>query len=265
MPSDSHPQKITVFLGWDSRESDVSDILAHSIRRRTQAEVHFRYLKHRDLRKAGLFTRPWLVRSADGENIDLVDNKPFSTEFSHTRFLIPQLMNHKGWALFCDADMLFLSDIAKLWEFTNNPQYALLCVKHTHNPPANIQKMDGRLQQQYFRKNWSSFVLWNCAHEAHRQFTYESVNAMTGADLHAFKWVADHQIGDLPKTYNWISGISPKLEKDQRGRPVPPAVVHYTEGGPWFKGYENIPLGDLWEREREHWIEDGAPGYEVRG
>lgn len=212
--------------------------------------------------KLGLFKRPWLIRGDAREYEDVIDGKKFSTEFSHTRFLIPELMHFTGWALFCDADMLFLSDISKLWEFTANPQYAALCVKHNHNPPANIKKMDGRLQQQYFRKNWSSFVLWNCGHEANRVLTADRVNSMTGADLHAFKWLKDGEIGDLPKTYNWISGISPALQKDQRGRAIPPAVVHYTEGGPWFKECGNVPLGDNWEDERTHWHDDGAPEYD---
>lgn len=195
----------------------------------------------------------------------MLDNKPFSTEFSHTRFLIPALMGYAGWALFCDADMLFLSDISKLWGFTNNlngQAPAVYCVKHNHNPPANIQKMDGRLQQQYFRKNWSSFVLWNCGHEAHKALTSDKVNAMTGSDLHAFKWLKDTEIGDLPKSYNWISGISPPLEKRENGKRIPPDVVHYTEGGPWFPGYKNVPLGEQWENERTHWLDDGATGYD---
>src|ERR1051325_1391752 len=98
------PPTIHCFLGWDSREPDLTDICAHSIRRNTFAEVHFHYLKHRELRKKGWFSRPWLTRSDDGESVDLTDNKPFSTEFSHTRFLIPALMNYEGWALFMDAD-----------------------------------------------------------------------------------------------------------------------------------------------------------------
>lgn len=194
----------------------------------------------------------------------MLDNKPFSTEFSHTRFLIPALMRYEGWALFCDADMLFLSDISKLWGFTNAfaEAPAVYCVKHKHQPPENIKKMDGRLQQQYHRKNWSSFVLWNCAHPAHKALTSECVNSMTGADLHAFKWLKDAEIGELPKSYNWISGISPDLERKENGKFKHPDVVHYTEGGPWFPQYKQVPLGGVWENERTHWMEDGATGYD---
>lgn len=254
------PDSINIFLGWDSREADLTDICAHSIRHNTSAEVHFHYLKHRELRKRGLFTRPWLVRSDDGENIDLIDNKPFSTEFSHTRFLIPALMGFEGWALFCDADMIFTGDIVNLWRFTLNTHYAAMCVKHNHQPKLDAIKMDGRLQNPYYRKNWSSFVLWNCGHPANKYLTPERVNTMKGADMHAFSWVPQHEIGDIPKTYNWISGVSPKLEGD--GKKVKlPEVIHYTEGGPWFRECDNVPLADVWELARDRWVADGMPGY----
>lgn len=250
-----------VFLGWDSREAELTDICAHSIRRGTFAEVHFHYLKHRELRKKGWFTRPWLTRSDDGESVDLTDNKPFSTEFSHSRFLIPALMNYEGWALFMDADMVANGDITKLWSFTQNAHYAVQCVKHNHQPKLDQMKMDGRMQQQYYRKNWSSFVLWNCAHPAHKKLTVEHVNQAKGADLHAFKWIADHEIGALPSTYNWISGVSPKLETEGKKIKLP-EVIHYTEGGPWFKECRNVPLGDVWELARSRWMDDGAPGFD---
>lgn len=255
-------EPIKVFIGYDSREPELSDICAHSIARHTQLPLKFHYLKHRELRKLGWFNRPWHIRSDDGEWIDMLDNKPFSTEFSHSRFLIPALSNYTGWALFVDADMLFTSDIKNLFALAQ-PHYALMCVKHDHHPPANIQKMDGRLQQTYFRKNWSSFVLWNCGHAANKPVTVEAVNNWRGGDMHAFKWIkADHEIGELPRTYNYISGISPKMPVMANGKTAKPDAIHYTEGGPWFPQYKNVPLGELWDHERQHWLEDGATGYD---
>ena len=34
-------------------------------------------------------------------------DKLASTEFTFTRFLVPHLMNYKGWALFIDCDIIF--------------------------------------------------------------------------------------------------------------------------------------------------------------
>ena len=44
-----------------------------------------------------------------------IDNRP-RTPFSFQRFLIPQICNYRGRAIYLDADMQVFSDIAKLWQ-----------------------------------------------------------------------------------------------------------------------------------------------------
>lgn len=246
---------IKIYIGHDSREAVASDVCAHSILRRTETPVDIQYLKHRDLRKEGLFARPWIIDSETGNWRDLIDSRPFSTEFSHTRFLVPCLMKHKGWALFMDSDMIFLSDIKRLFSLCDD-KFAVMCVKHQHKPNPNAIKMDGRQQLSYYRKNWSSFVMFNCGHEANKYLTAERVNFMKGSDLHAFSWLEDSQIGELPITYNYISGVSPKLPPERSNMPD---VIHYTEGGPWFEEYRDIPYGGLWTAEYEDWQRNGEP------
>lgn len=186
------------------------------------------------------------------ETYDMLDGKKFSTEFSHTRFLVPDLMNYKGWALFMDADMIFLSDIQKLFDLCND-RYAVMCVKHNHIP-VDGQKMDGREQLRYFRKNWSSFVLWNCGHPCNKAITKERVNFMSGRDLHSFSWLDDEFIGSLPFTYNFISGVSPAMPGDSGGRPD---VIHFTEGGPWFDECKDVPYAGMWIEEYEDFQANG--------
>ena len=242
-------EPFAVFIGYDGREAVASDVCKRSILKRTKSKTSIKYLKHRDLRNAGLFSRTWVTVGSTGDWIDAVDGKPFSTEFSHTRFLVPHLMKYKGWALFMDSDMLFMSDIKRLFELCDD-KYAAMCVKHHHKPPLGAIKMDGREQINYYRKNWSSFVLWNCAHPANAGVTMERVSSMRGADLHAFKWLADDLIGELPYTYNFISGVSPRLPLEKNGRPD---VIHFTDGGPWFPECPDVPYGDLWLDEYHDW------------
>jgi|SRR6185369_14980445 len=250
-------EPINVFIGWDSRESVGSYVAAHSIKKRTHHPINIRYLKHRELRKAGHFARPWIVNGSEGEWTDLVDGKTFSTEFSHTRFLVPHLMGYKGWALFMDADMIFLSDIRKLFSFCD-PKYAAMCVKHVYPPTSDKTKMDGRTQRFYHRKNWSSFVLWNCAHPANIEITPEKVNFLSGRDLHSFCWLDDMQIGNIPYTYNYISGISPKMPVNSSGLNAgKPDVIHYSDGGPWFEECQEVPFAELWNLEYEDWQRRG--------
>lgn len=253
----SNEAPLNIYIGHDSREAIASDVAASSISRNTRTPIKFYFLKHRALRSAGFFKRSWMVDADTGNWRDLVDGRPFSTEFSHTRFLIPELQKFKGWALFMDADMIFYQhDIAKLFERCD-PKYAIMCVKHHHDVHNEAEKMDGRLQQKYYRKNWSSFVLWNCAHPSNREITKEKINFMSGRDLHAFNWLKDEEIGALNFHYNYISGVSPIL-------PNKPHVIHYTEGGPWFEECKNVPYADLWDDELRFWHEDGSPSYDHR-
>ena len=86
-----------IYVGWDSREDIAYQVCEHSILRRTYREfVNVVPLKQNELREQKLYWRE-------------VD-KLASTEFTFTRFLIPHLNNYKGLAVFCDSDMVFLTD-----------------------------------------------------------------------------------------------------------------------------------------------------------
>lgn len=248
---------LNIFIGWDTREAITADVLSHSILKRTQSNVKINYLKHRELRAKGLFRRPWLVESDTGEWKDLIDNKKFSTEFSHTRFLVPHLMNYKGWALFMDSDMIFLSDVQKLFDLVND-KYAVMCVKHNQQVKPGSKKMDGREQLPYPKKNWSSFFLIKCDHPSNKKLTPEFVNMKTGGELHSFSWLKDHEIGELPYTYNFIPGVSPKMPGNSGGMP---SVIHYTEGGPWFPECPEVPYAGMWTEEYEDFQKNGYGGY----
>lgn len=162
-------------------------------------------------------------------------------------------MGYKGWALFMDADMIFLSDINRLFDFCDD-RYAVMCVRHIYPPQKDTTKMDGRAQRFYARKNWSSFTLWNCGHPANREITPEKVSFLSGRDLHSFSWLDNTQIGGLPYTYNYIAGVSPNLPLECAGRP---AVMHYSDGGPWFDECRDVLHGEWWTEEYEHWQRDG--------
>ena len=69
-------------------------------------------LQNNQLNKAGIF---WRER----------DPKQ-STDFSFSRFLVPHLMNFKGWAIFMDCDMLCQDDISELWS-QKDENYSVMC------------------------------------------------------------------------------------------------------------------------------------------
>ncbi len=207
-----------IYMGYDSREQDAYDVAERSTGTKVLPLIQS------DLRAQGMYSRP-------------VDDMA-STEFSFTRFLVPHLNGYEGWALFVDCDVLFLESPRELFNLADD-KYAVQCVKHDY-VPASKTKMDGKVQHLYPRKNWSSVMLFNCAHLSNRVLTPELVNSATGSFLHQMKWLKDEEIGELPKEWNWLVGWYREPEDGH------PKLLHYTEGGPWFKGYENCEYSDVW-------------------
>ena len=234
-------EPLNYFIGFDARERDAYDVCAFSAQRKSSAALHIQPLKHRDLRARKLFDRAWMV-NAEGIMVDLRDGRPFSTEFAFTRFLVPALMDWKGVALFTDCDVLWLDDIKALFdEF--DPSKAVQVVKQNHIPQ-NTTKMDDQPQQAYARKNWSSVMLFNCAHPAHERLTPHFVNNTPGRDLHKFCWLEDDQIGDLSPGWNFLVGHTRANVK--------PRLMHFTDGGPWFEHMQKVPFGGWWQNEYDH-------------
>jgi hypothetical protein len=105
--------------------------------------------------------------------------------------------------------------------------------------------MDGKAQTSYPRKNWSSFMLFNCGHPSTRKLTPDVVNRETGAYLHRMQWAADNEIGEIPYTWNFLEGGYDKFATGT------PKAVHFTRGGPWFENWQNVDYGDLWLAEEK--------------
>lgn len=226
---------LTVYVGYDEREADAYAVCEASLRQHASEPPHIVKLDQSALKRAGWYRRAW-YRAGD-DRIDLGDQRPFSTDFAFTRFMVPALNLYQGWALFCDGDFLFTADIAEVFRLADD-RYAVMCVKHEHKPTKS-QKMDGVSQGAYQRKNWSSFVLWNCAHPSNALLTGHVVNEWAGRDLHAFRWLHDGEIGHLPKRWNWLAGVEAELG-------ILPSGIHYTLGVPTMPGCHDMPYAELW-------------------
>ena len=95
---------INVFIGYDCKEKVAFSGLEYSILRNSTKPV--------------TITPVYLPNIKD----DFVRerNNLSSTEFSFSRFMVPHLMNYKGWAVFMDCDQLMLGDIADLWRMRDD-------------------------------------------------------------------------------------------------------------------------------------------------
>ena len=72
------------FIGWDEREGDAYRVCEHSLVRHATCDIAVHPIKHREMRRLGLFWREWRM-DGDGQWWDQADGKPFSTEFAFTR------------------------------------------------------------------------------------------------------------------------------------------------------------------------------------
>jgi len=213
-----------IFIGYDPREETAYQVCRESLARQSSTLLNIQPIKQSEMREKNFY---WREKDALS-----------STEFSFTRFLVPYLAGYTGWAIFMDCDFLWRGDIAEIEQYID-PAYAACVVKHDYKPKETT-KMDGQVQTQYPRKNWSSFVLWNCGHFETRNLSLRMVNERSGLYLHRFNFLSDEFIGELPIKFNYLEGWYTKEDEPN------PLGVHFTRGGPWFKDYVDVEYGDEW-------------------
>lgn len=215
---------MNIYIGFDS--TNYGQQLAFDVCKRSMLKynnnlnINGLYLK--DLKDKGIYKR---------------EDNTGSTEFTYTRFLVPYLNNYEGWALFCDSDFLWFCDPLEILEKYKDDSKAILCVKHKYNNCNNNVKMDGRKQEWYPRKNWSSLMLFNCSHPDIKNLTLENVNKKSPKWLHRMEYCDDENIGLLPIEYNYLVNYY-NTNKFK--------ALHFTDGGPWHKNYRDVIYGDLW-------------------
>lgn len=226
---------LKIYIGWDSREDIAYQACRQSLIDTASVDIEVVPLKQRELKRDGLYWRK--------------SDKLSSTEFTFTRFLVPELMDFKGWALFIDCDFIAVEDVKKLFDLRND-NYAVMCAQHDYTPKETT-KMDGQVQHQYPRKNWSSMMLFNCAHPSNKQLTLKTVNEQSGQYLHRFQWLKDSEIGKISHEWNWLVNW---YKEPQDGKPK---FIHYTEGGPWFEEYRDCEYNlEYYRAERKYLLEN---------
>ncbi len=219
---------IKVFIGYDPVESVAWHTMAASIYRHSSRPVCITPINLQNLK--GVYTRER-------------DPKQ-SNEFSFSRFLVPYLCNYEGYALFFDCDMMLRSDVAEIFEaLKTHERKAVHVVKHTYSPRDDIKYLN-TVQYRYPRKNWSSVVLWNCAHPKNKTVTADFVNSADAMTLHRFGWLDDQDIGELDVRWNWLVGEYDAPPEDVKN-------VHWTVGGPYFKEYANVDFANEWFKQRD--------------
>ena len=198
--------KESIWIGWDKREATAFAVARSSCSSYLTRPIPIRGLVLSHLQEKGIYGRPIEMRPTAADRPimwDTISDAPQSTEHANSRFLVPYLAK-SGWALFCDGDVLFRSNVARLFE-SLDPKFAVYCVKHNYAPEADV-KMDGQVQTRYARKNWSSFMVFNVDHEANAALrdSTDLVNTLPGRDLHRFCWLDDDDAVLLGRGLAWL-------------------------------------------------------------
>ena len=115
-----------IYIGYDTREDIAYQVSKYSALKESK-NIKVSPLKLESLKEQGLYWR--------GED------KLGSTEFTFSRFLVPELNEFKGWALFCDCDIIFLEDINSLFDLRDN-KYAVMCAQHDYTPKEGPKWME---------------------------------------------------------------------------------------------------------------------------
>ena len=216
---------IPIFIGYDPREPAAYHVCVNSI-----------------IRNSSELIMPAPLFLGGMGDMYRESHKDGSNQFVYTRFLIPYLMRYHGHAIYLDGDMVVRGDIAELWAQRSYIQ-AVQVVQHKYKTKAR-KKYLGAKNENYPRKNWSSVILWNCGHHAHRVLTPEKIMSMTGAELHRFTWVPDEKIGALPIEWNWLET---EYEENEQAK-----LIHYTLGTPCFREYSETEQAHYWHEEAMH-------------
>lgn len=231
---------LRICIGYDHREAISYHVLVHSIMRRASRPVSIQPIA---LSQFGQF---WKRPRSPQQ----------STDFTFARFLTPWLTGDgdiNGPSIFLDSDMLCLSDICELEDLSYAQYHSdVLVVKHDYEPSSET-KFLSQPQTAYPCKNWSSVMVFNGHRTAVKNLIPAYVNFASAMDLHQFKWAKE--IGNLPLEWNHLVG---------EYAPNPSAkLVHFTLGGPWFKGYESCEYSQAWFAELADMLHRSEPSFDL--
>jgi hypothetical protein len=188
---------LRVFIGFDPRQPLAYTVAAHSAAVNCSKPVAIAPLIQRQLpvKRKGL------------------------TEFTFTRYLVPWLCDYEGYALFIDADMLVLGDLAELpWEMKE----AVAVVPHAAS----------RLNGQSLGFERASVMLFHCAEC--RALTPEYIETGTPQK---FEWA--RSVFHLAPEWNHLVGYDPRRQDAK--------IVHYTMGIPCFPETMNDEYSQEWQ------------------
>ncbi|MBD2777356.1 glycosyltransferase [Iningainema tapete] len=217
-------ERVKVFIGSGEASLIERKVLIYSLRKNSQREIDV------------------YVFNGTHNSVELNDEKPFLapmslrvkyrnvTEFSFYRFLIPEICNHQGKAIWLDSDMIALDDIGELFDTPMNG-CDLLANKVVY-PDIPSHRDPRCLAVTVFDCEKVKFDLESLLDEVDQNHYSDRDLIHLTTNFRSFH---PYKIGEFEQNWN----IRDYWDKDTK-------LIHYTNltTQPWK--YPNHPYGELW-------------------
>lgn len=213
---------IKIFVGCDPNNCDLEQmmVLDYSVRKHTQhpVEIVWMQLSHDT-------SSPWYTNQQKDEGWH---TEKWATPFSGFRWAIPESCNFQGRAIYMDADVIVLCDIAELWQHPISDQ-AIVIAKGGKN----------------------SARLCTCVWDCEKAKAYLPQLKQIQADPNSHKQLMQ-LLKDKPElvqpyqdAYNNIDGEGMKVEDIK--------ILHYSDMGTQFSHKYSLPR--LEAAGQKHWFD----------
>lgn len=215
-------QPIRIFVGCDPNNSDLEQmmVLDYSIHKHTRQPVEIVWMQ--------LSLDPssfWYSNPQTGEGWN---TSKWATPFSGFRWAIPEYCDFTGRAIYMDADMVVLDDIAKLWQHSISDEAIV------------VAKGDGHIMRL-------CTCLWDC--DKAKCYLEPVAKLQADPDSHSqmmAKLKANLQLVELYQdSFNCVDGEDLAVE-DIR-------ILHYSDMGTQFSHKYSLPR--LQAEGKTHWFD----------
>lgn len=214
--------RIRIFVGCDPNDCDLEQmmVLEYSLRKHASLPIDIEWMRLSRDPASFWFSDPARRQGWRTEN--------WATPFSGFRWAVPARCDYQGCAIYMDADMLVLCDIAELWR--------------TPFAPGNVLTGKGR------KTSWRFCVsVWdNAAAKAHLPII-EQLRGDPDAHRNLMRYFAGHAelIAPIHSDYNNIDGEKKPVEAIR--------ILHYSDMGTQFSHKYAVPR--LQQEGGRHWFD----------
>lgn len=213
---------IKIFVGCDPNNCDLEQmmVLDYSIHKHTKQPVEIVWMQLSRNPNSFWYSNP---EKGEGWHTEL-----WPTPFSGFRWAIPEYCGFEGRAIYMDADMIVLSDLAELWQH-----------------PISKKAIVAAKGKKQIKRLCTS--LWDCNKAKNELPSVETLKSDPFSHRKMMQYIKDHPklVQPFNDSYNCIDGEGMPIEKIK--------ILHYSDMGTQFSHAYSIPR--LKNSGLNHWFD----------